>query len=142
MELSILEIAGENYVKVRYKYGTFLGKWVDKSIPKIGQKFAEVEVSFKIVAHEILNEKKYCIQNIDGKNIICGLILSDHDYYAQYLDFAGDAVIKNDYICGSHILMTDINESNLKNKFVRLEVDEIELYPVDFGSENIIYKDI
>ena len=70
---------GEEYVKARYKNGIFVGKWTDGNIPKVGQKFIEVEVSFEIINHEILNESKYYIQNMDGKNIICGLILSEYD---------------------------------------------------------------
>ena len=117
MKIEIIDIINKPYVKVKSLYGNFIGKWMNNNIPKNGT--FDVEILFnKIIKYEIINEKYY-IGNDDGKNIICGHIIKENEDYTQFLDI-------ND----EFIITINIKENMLKNKFIKLEVDEIELYPV------------
>ena len=115
MEITVLNINIEPYITVLSKYGNFIGKWMEKDTPDSG--IFEVEIDFnKIIKYEII-EEEYFIGNIDGKNIICGLVIDEEDDFVQYFNIDG-------------IILINIKEKMLKNKFIKLEVDEIELYPV------------
>ena len=120
LEIEVIEILDKNYLNVNCKYGTFIGKWMDEDIPKIGKCFAEIDYN-EIINYKIIDEIDYCIKSLEGKNIIEGLIIKEDDDFIQYLDFCGDGII-----------MIEIKENNLKNKCIKLEVDEIEIWPVYF----------
>ena len=115
--IDIINIINKSYVKVNSLYGNFIGKWMNNDIPKNGT--FDVEILFnKIINYEIIKEKYY-IGNDDGKNIICGRIIKENEDYTQFLDI-------ND----EFIIMINIKENMLENKFIKLFIDEIELYPV------------
>ena len=129
MKIEILSIVNELYVNVHSEYGNFIGKWIYEKIFANG--IFDVEVDFnEIISYEIIDEK-YCIGNVNGINIICGHIVYE-DNSVKYLDFGGDAKIdpNKNTIIGNAVIILDINEDNLKNKFLKLSVDSIELYPV------------
>jgi len=76
-----------------------------------------------------LSDKKYNINNDYGKNNISGLIIYE-DNYEKYLDFGGDGYIDVDrQIVGNSILIIKIKEKNIQNKFMEIEIDEIQLWP-------------
>jgi hypothetical protein len=142
MEIEILKIIDEFYVHVNYERGTFIGKWMGSDIPQNGKYCVEIDYN-TILSYEILNERNYYIKNINGKNIIYGFIIDEgiEDDFVQFLDIIGDGIIKNktmedntieNYINGECIIMVNIKENNLKNKFIKLELDEIQLYPINY----------
>jgi len=116
MEIMIIKDLGKNYVQVKTKYGVFISKWIGKNIT-IDEK-VHVEIDYgKIINYNII-ESKYYIGNDNGKNIICGKIIGEDDDFIQYFEIDG---------C---IMMIELKEETLKNKFIEIEVDEIQLYPV------------
>ena len=146
MNIEILEVMDNNYVNVKYIHGSFIGKWMDKNVPQ--KRRYEVEIDYnKILHYEILNEKYYCIKNLSGKNIICGFILLEGRMNEekvgemfQWIDFIGNGILHidkndngqiNEYVEGN-IMQIGIQDNNLKNKFIGLELDEIELYPIEY----------
>ena len=139
MKIEVINCVNKHHVEVNSLYGNFIGKWMDKKRPNVG--IFDVEIDF----HEIINyeviDKRYYIGNNGGKNIICGLILDEglDDDFIQYLDFSGNGKIESknigdnkieNIIVGETIIMVNITENNLKGKYIKLEVDEINLYPV------------
>ena len=115
MEIEILNIVDNSYINVISKYGNFIGKWIGENIPNSGTFHVEIDFN-KIMNYEII-EEKYFIGNVNGKNIICGCVTDEDDDFVQYIDVDG-------------IIMINIEEKMLKNKFIKLEVDEIKLYPI------------
>jgi hypothetical protein len=121
MIINVVEIIDKFYIRADCKYGIFVGKWMEENIENNGK--YKIEIGYNnILSYEILNDKKYYIGNINGKNIICGLIIGEDGDFVQYLDIGG----------GDTIMMTDIKENNLKNRFVKLELDELQLFPIDY----------
>ena len=128
MKIEVLNIVNELYVNVRSEYGNFIGKWISKKKFDCGIFDVEIDIN-GIISCEIIDEK-YFIGNDNGINIICGHIIYE-DNFVKYLDFGGDAKIDiNKNIIGNAVIMLDISEDNLKNKFIKLNVDTIELYSV------------
>jgi hypothetical protein len=146
MKIVVLEVINQNYIKVKCKYGYFVGKWVGDDIPRKGRYNMGINFT-KILDYEILNEKEYYVGNINGKNIICGLVMTEGkideekvDELFQWIDFGGDAVIHTDidedgetyeYIEGYNVIQGFIQINNLKNKYIKIVVDEIELFLYD-----------
>jgi hypothetical protein len=140
MKIEVEKTIGKVYVQINCKYGHFIGKWMEENIPLNGT--FEVEIDYdKILSYKILDEEYYYIGNINGKNIISGFIIDEgnDDDFIQYLDFGGDGIINielignnisKDYIKGDGIIMINIKENKLKNKFIELELDNMEIYPV------------
>ena len=140
MKITVLEITGKSCIKVNCKYGTFIGRWMEENISKTRECYIEIDYN-KILNYQVLNKREYFIGNIDGKNFLCGLIVNEAvDYFPQYLDVGGDSFIEKpdvlldntyrDCIVGEGVIMISIEEKKLKNKFVKLEVDEIQLWPI------------
>ncbi|MDR2904774.1 MAG: hypothetical protein LBU73_02320 [Helicobacteraceae bacterium] len=115
MEIMIIKDLGNAYVQAQTEYGVFVGKWVGKNI-QINEKVC-VEIEYgKIINYRVI-EEKYFIGNNNGKNIICGKIIDLGDNSVQYLEI------------DDCTMMLRFNEE-IKNKFIEIEVDEIQLYPV------------
>ena len=131
MKIIIVNTFDNAFVEVTSKYGKIIGKWMNENIPNNKEQY-DVEIDYNKILHfEIMNEPKYDIRNDNGKNIICGFVIdeSTDDNFVQYLDFGGDAEIKKNDISSDSTIMIDI-EKRLKDTFIKLEVDEIEFYPV------------
>jgi len=128
MEINVEKIIYENIIQVSYKYGTFIGKWMNENIPNNGNYYIEIDYN-EIINYKIISDKKYNINNDYGKNIISGLIIYE-DNYEKYLDFGGDGYIDVDrQIVGNGILIITIKEKNIQNKFMEIEIVEIQLWP-------------
>jgi len=141
MEIYVLEVINETNVRVNSDCGTFIGKWRGNNIPQIGKYCVEIDYN-KIVKYEITDEKSYHIKNINGKNIICGFIIDEgmNDDFIQFLDIVGTGIIEEvinenniieNHISGDGVIMINIEAKNLKNKSVKLEVGEIEIFPIN-----------
>jgi hypothetical protein len=131
MEVEILEVIKETYVRVNSNCGTFIGKWRGDNIPQIGKEDVEIDYN-EIVSYEIVNEENYHIKNINGKNVICGFVIDEWsmdennpNVFAQYLDICGEGecVI---------VVMVNTEGNSVKNKFLKLEVNEIELWSTNY----------
>jgi hypothetical protein len=116
MEIKISKDLGKNYVQVSSKYGNFTGKWIGESIP-LNEKIC-VEIDFDKIINYKITDKEYYIGNIHGMNIICGKIVNEYENFVQHFEF------------DDSIMMIQIKEELLKNKFIEIEIDEIQLFPV------------
>jgi hypothetical protein len=122
MKIEITGVVKAPYVGAVSKYGTFIGKWADKSPPNVG--FFDVEldcgnvIDYVFIEAEKNAEEKYKIETINGKTIIIGLVVEAYDDFIKIIQIGDDVV------------MVDIKDGSLKNRYVKIELDDISLYPV------------
>ena len=69
MEIFVVKVVDKKFIHVNCKYGAFIGKWMDENIPNNGKYYVEIDFN-KILNYKIVNDKNYCIKNVEEKILL------------------------------------------------------------------------